>query len=291
MSVNSWPPPAPTVLVAPAGWYDDPLGPGRHRYFDGHGWTHHLAGEPARVVAEPAPTLPLRVGGIALAILIVSLLVEKVALGRALDGANLGRVPSTAIAVVCAYGPILGYCWYVARCWGTGVNTIGLRWRWVDTGWGLVGWVGVLIGNGLLIAMIQLAKVPFTSNVESLTGNDDRPPLLLLVLLAVVIAPLVEETVFRGVILRALRSRLSAAPAVAIQGLLFGLAHADTAFGWGNIGLVIVLSWAGIAFGTMSTLLRRNGANILTHAVMNAAVVAVVWTGLAERLQEMNMLG
>ena len=103
---------------------------------------------------------------------------------------------------------------------------------------------------------------------------------------AVIAAPIVEEMVFRGVVLRGLRSRMSAVLAVAVQGLLFGAAHIDPVRGAGNVGLVVVLSGVGVAFGIASQLLRRIGPSIVAHALFNAAVLVLVLTGVADRLQD-----
>jgi Type II CAAX prenyl endopeptidase Rce1-like len=82
-----------------------------------------------------------------------------------------------------------------------------------------------------------------------------------------------------------LRSRLPTVLAVALQGLLFGAAHVDPVRGAGNVGLVVVLSSVGIAFGVAAHLLRRLGPSIVAHALFNGVVLLVVLTGVADRLQ------
>ena len=66
------PPPA----GAPAGWYPDPFGQPAQRYYDGRGWTDHLAVHaPAlRPAAVPHRTLPIEVALGAIAVLAASLL-------------------------------------------------------------------------------------------------------------------------------------------------------------------------------------------------------------------------
>ena len=94
----------------------------------------------------------------------------------------------------------------------------------------------------------------------------------------VVAAPVVEELVFRGVMLRGLRSRLPAVAAVGGQGVVFGLAHFDPVRGSGNIGLVLVLTSVGIVLGGAAYLLRRIGPTIIAHAILNGVVMTVVLT-------------
>ena len=72
---------------------------------------------------------------------------------------------------------------------------------------------------------------------------------------------------FRGVVIRGLTSRLPIVAVVVVQGLLFGGAHVDPVRGVGNIGLVLVLSGVGIAFGVAVALLGRIGPSIVAHAI------------------------
>ncbi|MBR7518411.1 CPBP family intramembrane metalloprotease, partial [Mycobacterium tuberculosis] len=77
-------------------------------------------------------------------------------------------------------------------------------------------WLGLLgaqiVGSVIVIGL----GLPFTSNTEGIDGlAHDRTYVISLLVSAVLAAPLVEEMVFRGVILRGLRSRWSAPLAVA----------------------------------------------------------------------------
>ena len=53
----------------------------------------------------------------------------------------------------------------------------------------------------------------------------------------------------------------------------------------------MVLSGVGIAFGAAAVLLRRIGPTIVAHAIFNAAVLVIVLTGVADRLQDAASLG
>jgi hypothetical protein len=48
----------------------------------------------------------------------------------------------------------------------------------------------------------------------------------------------------------------------------------------------MVLSGVGIAFGAAAVLLRRIGPVIVAHAIFNGAVLLIVLTGVADRLQD-----
>jgi hypothetical protein len=86
--------------------------------------------------------------------------------------------------------------------------------------------------------------------------------------------------------MRGLRSRLPIVAVVVVQGLLFGAAHIDPVRGVGNIGLMLVLAGVGIAFGVAVALLGRIGPSMVAHALFNAAVLLVVLTGVADRLDD-----
>ena len=165
------------------------------------------------------------------------------------------------------------------------MRDVGLSARWSDLGWGPVVWL-CAVGSQLLVgALIVGLDVPIENNTDGIADlSTSRTYVVSLVITAVVAAPLVEEMVFRGVVLRSLLSRFHAVPAIAAQAVLFGLAHIDPVRGVGNIGLVAVLSGVGAALGGAAYLLRRIGPTIVAHAILNAVVLTLVLTGVTERL-------
>ena len=100
-----------------------------------------------------------------------------------------------------------------------------------------------------------------------------------LLVLAVVAAPIAEEIVFRGVVLRGLLSRYGAVVAVGVQGVLFGLAHFDPIRGAGNIGLILVLGSVGCVLGGAAFLIRRIVPTMIAHAILNGIAMALALTG------------
>ena len=264
-----------------AGWYRDPYGYPVVRYFDGRQWTHHTAG----IVAPPRsggqhPVMPLQAAAGAVAVLIASLLASRYLIDY-LVRYEWPIAVYALIGVVVGYGPSAGWCLYASRRWGTGRAgpDLGLRFRWSDAGWGPVAWLAALGCEVVVIVIVQLAGIPLVGNTEGLGELDlDRTYVISLLVTAVVAAPFVEEMVFRGLMLRGLRSRMGAVAAVGGQAVLFGLAHVDPVRGVGNIGLVLVLAAVGVAFGGAAYLLRRIGPTIIAHAIFNGVVMAVVLT-------------
>ena len=240
----------------------------------------------------PAPTLPLAAAVGAIVVLTVSLIASKLAL-EALVRFEWPLIVYVLILATVGYGPSVVWCRYVSRRWGTGSlrTDIGLDPQWSDIGWGPVIWLAALGAQVAVAAVVVGLGVPISNNTDSVTDlQTDRTYVVSIVITAVIAAPIVEEMVFRGVVLRSLRSRMPAVLAIVAQGVLFGSAHFDPVRGTGNLGLVMVLSGVGIAFGAAAVLLRRIGPTIVAHAIFNGAVLLIVLTGIADRLQDATLL-
>ena len=130
-------------------------------------------------------------------------------------------------------------------------------------------------GAGLAIA-VQIASA-FLGRPQQLPIDAllrDRTGILLLMALGILVAPLVEETVFRGYIYPVLARRIGVAAGVILTGSLFGLIHAPQLEGaWGHIGLLaivgIVFTYARARTGTLlaSFLLHLGYNGILFFAL------------------------
>jgi uncharacterized protein len=268
----------PPPTTAPAGWYPDPTNGGT-RYFDGRAWAPV---QPVFEEREAHPRLPLAAALGALGVLLGSLLVGRTigALVAALGPDMLGF----AVAVAIGYGPSVVWAWYVVRRWGGGSpSAVGWRFRWADLGWGPLTWLAAVASQLVMYGLVVLFHIPIASNVEDVSDPDiTRVYQVATVLAAVIAAPLVEELVFRGLVLRGLLSRLGPVAAVALQGVLFGFAHSDPARGAGNLGLALVLSAVGAALGTSAYLLRRIGPTVVAHAIFNGVVLIIVLSGVLD---------
>ncbi|MFT4866278.1 MAG: membrane protease YdiL (CAAX protease family) [Ilumatobacter sp.] len=223
----------------------------------------------------------------AVVVLVLSLLASKYLLD-ALLRFEWPVVAYVALLGLVGYGPSLIWCKFASRRWGTGkfLNDVGLQPEWADLGWGPVVWL-VAIGTQIMIgAMVLALGVPLSNNTEGISDlTENRTYIVSLVITAVIAAPFVEEIVFRGVVMRGLRSKMAAVPTVILQGVLFGVAHIDPVRGAGNIGLAVILSGVGIAFGGAAYLLRRIGPTIVAHAIFNGAVLLLILSGVADRFQ------
>jgi uncharacterized protein len=99
----------------------------------------------------------------------------------------------------------------------------------------------------------------------------------------VVVAPLVEELLFRGIILRGLLTRMSAWKAVVLSSLLFGAMHA-------NIHQLVDAGAFALLLGWLYVRFRSTLPCILLHAVINALAM-LSWTLGAQDLPALDVPG
>lgn len=118
-----------------------------------------------------------------------------------------------------------------------------------------------------------------TQNVEELNRNASGNLRLPLAMVMVIVGPLIEELLFRGVLFSALMRRFSAAGSIAISAVLFGIAHLEGLhFKWFALPNLMLLA-AALAW------LRWKSASlwpgVLAHSVYNLfALVALFATAV-----------
>lgn len=269
----------PPPTTAPAGWYPDPLGGGQ-RYFDGLAWAPV---SPRFAEPEEHPSLPISAALGALGVLIVSLVVGKVIV-EALTTYEWPLLVYIALSVLLSYGPSVAWGVYVRRRWGSGrLASLGWKFRWSDLGWGPLTWLAAVLSQSVVAAAVLIFDIPLSSNIDGTGDFDaDRAYLIATLVAAVIAAPIVEEIVFRGLVMRGFLSRMGPVAAIGLQGVLFGVAHIDPVRGVGNIGLAMVLSGVGIAFGVSAYITHRLGPTVIAHAIFNAVVLTIVFTGVLD---------
>jgi membrane protease YdiL (CAAX protease family) len=136
-----------------------------------------------------------------------------------------------------------------------------IGWRETLPGAGKV-WDSALqfLAGGALLALVVSFAGGFLNSKETLPIEEllkARVSILLFGVLGVLIAPLVEETIFRGFLYPVIARRLGIVAGVAITGTLFGLMHAAQLWGgWGQIALLILvgvaLTWVRARTGTVA---------------------------------------
>lgn len=115
----------------------------------------------------------------------------------------------------------------------------------------------------------QLLGDPGGSNplLELVLESNNLPTLLCFGFTAVVLAPLFEETIFRGVLLPVLGRELGVAWGIVLSSLVFGIAHLSL----GELPPLFVL---GLGLGWLRWSSGRLGACVLMHALWNGITFA-----------------
>jgi membrane protease YdiL (CAAX protease family) len=139
-----------------------------------------------------------------------------------------------------------------------------------------VGWqLLVLFAFGIVVTAVDRHAVHQASNTTGLQ-HASAAALVLAGIAAVLIAPIVEETQFRALLLRPGIRRYGFTRAAALSSVTFGLLH-----GWQvhTTAGVIVLVTRMTVFGLVQCLLvRRNGRlapNVLIHASFNLLALVI----------------
>jgi membrane protease YdiL (CAAX protease family) len=140
-------------------------------------------------------------------------------------------------------------------------------------------YVGFVLGGFLLAFVVQLASAVFgtKANLPIQALFEDRLTAALLLVLAVLMAPFVEETIFRGYIFPVVARSFGRGVGVIATGTLFGLLHAAQLWGgWTEIGLLI---FVGIVFTYARAVKETVLASYLLHVSYNFAVSAAFLVG------------
>lgn len=135
-----------------------------------------------------------------------------------------------------------------------------------------------LTGGAVLAVAVTFAG-GFLNSKETLPIEQllqARISMVVFAVLGVMVAPLVEETIFRGFLYPVIARRVGIAAGVLITGTLFGLLHAAQLWGgWGQIVLLIlvgvVLTWVRARTGTVAASyfvhLGYNGLQLVGYVI------------------------
>jgi len=124
-------------------------------------------------------------------------------------------------------------------------------------------------GLSFLVAVVSTQmKTPENLPMEELFKH--RQTALLFMAMAVLVAPLVEETLFRGYLYPLFARSFGVLPGIVLTGVLFGLMH-GAQLGW-TWSLVAVLIFVGIVFTTVRARTGSVFASYLMHLGYNSLI-------------------
>ncbi|WP_026482369.1 CPBP family intramembrane glutamic endopeptidase [Agromyces subbeticus] len=167
----------------------------------------------------------------------------------------------------------------------------GRRSRWRDFGFGIT-WIDLLWGAGAglvargIASLVELGATGRTSLDGGVLALPTGFALWFGVILApVVLAPLVEETFYRGLLLRALARRtrgahvVALALAVVVCATVFALMHLAVSVGLSGTAAWMTFTGAlvlGLATGVLAATTGRLGSAIIAHVVFNGTLIAAL---------------
>lgn len=273
--------------LPPAGWYTDPWRIALWRWWDGQGWTGYTdhwypatAGYPPLVPVVVDESRPIRAGWTALfgALIGVGLsIVLYVGLGWVgLEGGNPLRALGAQLGL---WTGLLGACWVAVRQHGSGsLRDLGFRMRWVDLALGLGFGFAALMGAGIIAQTLK--SIGVQPHRESLTEPLRHGPLtvVVIVFIAVIGAPFVEEMFFRGLLMSGLVARWGTVIGIISQAIIFGLVHLGPTDARGNLGVFLLIAPLGAMLGILRFGFKRLGPGMVTHAIYNAVIITFALT-------------
>ncbi|RCX12332.1 hypothetical protein DFR58_12221 [Anaerobacterium chartisolvens] len=125
--------------------------------------------------------------------------------------------------------------------------------------------LSLVLPVNFFVSLLSIDKLsPDVQNMFKIIFEDNSAFMLLLGI--GIAGPVIEEIIFRGLILKELSKNMSAVPAVIIQALLFGIYHL-------NLTQAIYASVLGIILGVVCLWTRSIWSAILIHVFYNSSSV------------------
>jgi membrane protease YdiL (CAAX protease family) len=187
-------------------------------------------------------------------------------------GEELATVPLLVVSSIGQACVIFGMLFYMSRSRGTGSWDLDYGFRFA-----VQDWRGVFLGMGLQIAVTLLVLLPLATILDLedppqqdvadiAAGAGSIGARIAVLLILVVVAPVSEELLFRGVLLSRLARAMHPYSAIAVSAALFAGIHLidpDAAF------VVPGLFVIGLVLGYQALRTGRIGLPIMTHAGVN----------------------
>lgn len=187
--------------------------------------------------------------------------------------------PSAAFIVITGSAQQLAqFSWpyLVAKFRGLGlVRDWGFSFKWkedIPLGAG-IGIACIIIGSALsnFVARILGVNTEEASNTSILTDNASEPWIIGIILMVVIGAPVTEELLYRGLLLRILEKQFNLVSAVVLSTVIFAVVHyqSNNTFDQ-NLVLFASIGTVGAILGVVTARKGRLGPAIIAHFVFNS---------------------
>jgi uncharacterized protein len=188
---------------------------------------------------------------------------------------ELGQEPLIVVGSQIASYPMV--IWFMAALVRRRSNEpffTAIRWNWPS---GKEVWFGAA-GLVLAIAVQGLARyLPIPKSLPMDRFFNDAGSAYLMAFFGILIAPILEELFFRGMLFPTLRRRLGTVTAVLLTALAFAAIHgAQLGYAWAPILSIFIV---GLALTIVRERTDSVAASVLTHAGYNFALFALLWIG------------
>ena len=287
------------------GWYHDPAGAPSVRWWDGRMWTQYTA---PLVVVDTRPPLDRQMAEFKatdprpwgtrpvvfpIVAYVVAIVLGSIASALIDPGSRLGTlafatIANVALDAIVVIGAILAGRRIAARYGGWGAAFGLLRPRWKDLAIALAS-IGIILAARTVLGIVIVVaggadKLREAQNLKSNSGHVDAAFVVLLVAVAVIAAPILEEFVFRGLLLRTFMQRWSFWPAALLSSLIFAVGHTYEVST--VIGAVILAANVGIIGVVHCGVVRYTGRlapAMMSHAMVNLLAVLVLAAGVGAK--------
>jgi membrane protease YdiL (CAAX protease family) len=151
-------------------------------------------------------------------------------------------------------------------------RTIG--WRPLETGQTprAAAYLGLILSGFMLAILVTMSSAVFKAPKQTPIEQffQDRRSALLLMSMAVLLAPVLEETIFRGYIYPVIARSFGVNTSILVTGTLFGLLHASQLWGaWAQIAMLVMV---GIVFTYARAKTHTVVASYLLHVSYNSCL-------------------
>lgn len=191
---------------------------------------------------------------------------------------DLYQAPVVLAATALAGAIAIAFAWGLMRGrWSWDMMSLRLNRReWVTVGVGAALIAASMVAVGVLSGVLGVSG----SNAQSFASAPSPQLIVWMVLALVVVAPIIEEVMFRGLLLGGLlktrwvsRARGGVVAAVAISSTAFAALHYMDGVSW--LALTNILA-IGVVLGWVRVRTGRVGPGIVLHAANNAATLTVL---------------
>ena len=159
-----------------------------------------------------------------------------------------------------------------------------IRWNWPQARWGGFLLLGVVL-YFVLIGLGQVLPIPRNLPIDQFFQTARQASIVSIV--AVALAPFMEELFFRGILYPVLARKMGTVLAILATSALFGLLHgAQLGYSWA----VLIIFFVGIALTTVRALTKSVAASFLVHVGYNGTLSLLLFVATSgfRHLERMN---